>query len=309
MQRRTTTLLWEVSKATLKTFPPFLRMSTSLASRTPLDDLEELDLEPMTEVDGKARVKRQKVVPANALSATPPAMTERAHHIFFTVVLPVVFEWCALSDFFMPDELFHAYPEEKNGCVTTRGPFSVAHAVCKEWFVVLYKRILAHCLRADYDMRLLRNNTGGILKYNHAMVWGLSPTSRQRYLAQGGTPLDKAYNSGVELILTTRHVNLFEKRKLFLKHRGLQRLFASVMTGHTRMRASTMAQRVVREGLRRIKMRPAQIMNEDIYNMMMMAQVCRRKKKNSIWGEVSGYFCVVTRDGIFEDNKHQTTIR
>ena len=36
----------------------------------------------------------------------------------------------------------------------------------------------------------------------------------------------------------------------------------------------------------------------DVYNMMMITQACQNKKKkskNSIWGEVSGYFCVVTR--------------
>ena len=248
-----------------------------------------------------ARTKRSRTFQTSAPGATPAPLqwTGRKHNIFFAVLLPTVFEWCALSDFFMPDALFHAYPEEKNGCVTTRGRFSVAHAVCKDWFVVLYKRILAHCLRADYDMRVLRNNTGGILKYNHAMVWGLTPTSRQKYLTQGGTPLADAYNSGVELILTTQHVKLFAKLKLFLKRRGLQRLFASVMPGHTRMRASTVVQTAVRKGLRRIKMRPAQIMNEDVYNMMMTAQVCHCKKKNSIWGDVSGYFYVVTRDGIF----------
>ena len=78
----------------------------------------------------------------------------------------------------------------------------------------LYKRIVAHSLRADYDMRVLRNNTGGILKYKHAMVWGLTPTAQQRYLARGGTSLADAYNSGAELILTVQHVKLFARRKL-----------------------------------------------------------------------------------------------
>lgn len=228
------------------------------------------------------------------------------HHVFFTLVLPTVFEWCALSDFFMPDEMFHAYPKEENGSVVTRGPFSVAHAVCKEWFAALYKRIVAHSLRADYDMRVLRNNTGGILKYKHAMVWGLTPTAQQRYLARGGTSLADAYDSGVELILTAQHVKLFARRKLFLKRRELQRLFASAEAfakpaGHTRLRPLTMVQRAVREGLCRIEMRQVQVMNEDVYNMMMITQACRRNKKkkskNSIWGEVSGYFCVVTRNG------------
>ena len=227
-------------------------------------------------------------------------------HVFFTLGLPTGFEWCALSDFFMPDEMFHAYPKEENGSVVTRGPFSVAHAVCKEWFAALYKRIVAHSLRADYDMRVLRNNTGGILKYKHAMVWGLTPTAQQRYLARGGTSLADAYDSGVELILTAQHVKLFARRKLFLKRRELQRLFASAEAfakpaGHTRLRPLTMVQRAVREGLCRIEMRQVQVMNEDVYNMMMITQACRRNKKkkskNSIWGEVSGYFCVVTRNG------------
>ena len=40
--------------------------------------------------------------------------------------------------------------------------------------------------------------------------------------------------------------------------------------------------------------------------MMMITQACRRNKKkksrNSIWGEVSGYFCVVTRTVELRDN-------
>ena len=220
------------------------------------------------------------------------------HHIFFTLVLPTVFEWCALSDFFMPDELFHAYPEEKNGCVTTRGPFSVAHAVCKDWFVVLYKRILAHRLRADYDMRVLRNNTGGILKDNHVMVRGWSSEMHFWYSLDGGVPLDKAYNSGVELVMTMQHFKLYSKWKVFLQHRGLQRIFNSMMSSYRGMRASTMVQKAAREKRLYIKMRPPlQIVSEDLYVMLVrthpkMAQDCLGIKKDKRWFY---NFCSLTR--------------
>ena len=56
------------------------------------------------------------------------------HHVFFTLVLPTVFEWCALSDFFMPDEMFHAYPKEENGRrharTLLRGARRVQRVVC-----------------------------------------------------------------------------------------------------------------------------------------------------------------------------------
>jgi len=193
------------------------------------------------------------------------------HHIFFTLVLPTVFEWCALSDFFMPDELFHAYPEEKNGCVTTRGPFSVAHAVCKDWFVVLYKRILAHRLRADYDMRVLRNNTGGMLKRGHVMVFAWCHHTLERYLCYGGTPLHKAYNSGVELVMTMQHFKLYSRWKVFLTHRGLQRIFNSMMSGYTGMRASTAVQKAAQEGRFLIKFRELiqQIISEEMHTMLL----------------------------------------
>lgn len=216
------------------------------------------------------RSKRSRTTPKSAPAATPAPLrwTGQMHHIFFTLVLPTVFEWCALSDFFMPDELFHAYPEEKNGCVSTRGPFSVAHAVCKDWFVVLYKRLLAHCLRADYDMRVLRNNTGGMLKRGHVMVFDWCHVTLERYLCYGGTQLHKAYISGVELVMTTQHIKLCAKWKLFLNHRGLHRLFESMTSGHSRMRASTMAQRAVREGRRCIKMRSVQIINNLFWRLI-----------------------------------------
>ena len=142
--------------------------------------------------------------------------SDRMHHVFYTIVLPTVFEWCALSDFFMPDELFHAYAKEKNGCITTRGPFSVAHAVCKDWFAALYKRIAAHHLRLNFDMRVLQNDTGGILKDNHVMVRNWSTASLHNYLKKGGTPLADAYSSGVELIMTIEHLLLHEKKDSFL---------------------------------------------------------------------------------------------
>jgi hypothetical protein len=200
-------------------------------------------------------------------------------------LLPTVFEWCALSDFFMPDALFHAYTEKKNGCVTTRGRFSVAHAVCKDWFVVLYKRILAHCLRADYDMRVLRNNTGGILKDNHVMVRGWRPDSKFGYLYHGGLPFHKAYNSGVELVMTMQHFKLYAKWKVFLKHRGLQRIFNSKMSGYTGMRASTMVQTAAQKGRFLIKFRELiqQVISEEMHTMLL-----RENKKN-------GKACLVKR--------------
>jgi hypothetical protein len=204
------------------------------------------------------------------LSAATLRWSGRKHHVFYTIVLPTVFEWCALSDFFMPDEMFHAYPEEHNGRVTTRGPFLVAHAVCKDWFVVLYKRIMAHRLRADYDVRVLRSNTGGIVKGNHVMVWGWDAFLQQKYLERGGVPLAEEYQRGVELTLTVQHMLLFKKWHMFLHCRALHRLFESLTPGFTRLRASTMAQRAARKGRRRIEFRRSmQIVHCSVFDWMV----------------------------------------
>lgn len=224
------------------------------------------------------------------VSAEPLRWSDRRHHVFYTIVLPTVFEWCALSDFFMPDELFHAYPEKHDGRTTTRGPFSVAHAVCKDWFVVLYKRIMAHLLRADYDLRVLRNDTGGILKDNYVMMWGWDASLQQKYLEHGGAPLAKEYQRGVEVSLTVQHVLLFKKWHEFLNCRALHRLFDSLAPGFTRLRASTMAQRAARKGRRRVEFRRSmQIVHCSVFKWMVDTPLsfsnrvfCKRKDSRRV---------------------------
>lgn len=170
------------------------------------------------------RAKRSRTTQTSAPAATPAPLqwTGQMHHIFFTVVLPTVFEWCALSDFFMPDELFHTYRQEANGSATTRGPFSVAHAVCKDWFAALYMRVYAHPFRVDYDMRLLRSNTGGIMHNGQVMLRMWKTADQLQYLRHGGTPVSEAYKSGVELYYTTKHNLLYKKLFTFLRCQALQ---------------------------------------------------------------------------------------
>jgi len=177
--------------------------------------------------------------------------TGRMHHIFFAVVLPLVFEWCPLSDFFLADELFYHYHRmyiERNRCLTMSPPrftlwifkgCSVARAVCKDWFAAVYTRLAAHPLRADYDVRLLRSDTGGIMTdvscllndFDQPVLNMWSTGYQSKYLAAGGTSVTKAYYSGVELNITQAHLELYEKWCRFLRCRALQDIFKSVLPG------------------------------------------------------------------------------
>ena len=214
------------------------RVLSHLSSRMS-DELEELDLEPMSEADDRARAKRLK--PGTTTLVTPPAMTDQMLHVFFTVVLPTVFEWCALSDFFMPDEVFHDYLEESTVIIDgsyflqtrKRAPFSVARAVCKDWFAVLYKRVYRHPMRMDYDVRLLRSNTGGIMHNGQVMLRMWTTTKQLEYLESGGTSVAEAYESGVELNCTHVHYSLIRKFEAFLGCEALRDLAKSTLPWYT----------------------------------------------------------------------------
>lgn len=147
--------------------------------------------------------------------ALTSAEWQRFHHILFTVVLPTVFEWCALSDFFLPDDRFY----KKNSS------FAVAREVCSKWFALVYRRVHAHPLRADYDVRLLNNNSGGIMVDSQPMLHMWSTNIHLDYLEQGGESLTEAYERGVELVVTQAHMELYEKSGRFKRCEELFLLF------------------------------------------------------------------------------------
>lgn len=157
--------------------------------------------------------------------ALTTAKWQRLHHILFTVILPTVFEWCALSDFFLPDELFY---KKKSRGGRSEEVHSVAREVCSEWFALVYRRVHAHPLRADYDVRLLDTDTGGIMVDSQPMLHMWSTNIHLEYLEQGGESLTEAYERGVELVVTQTHMELYEKSGQFKRCEELFLLFENL---------------------------------------------------------------------------------
>lgn len=154
--------------------------------------------------------------------ALTTAKWQRIHHLLFTVVLPTVFEWCALSDFFLPDDWFY----KKNSRGERSGQaYSVAREVCSEWFALVYRRVHAHPLRADYDVRLLDNDSGGIMVDSQPMLHMWKTNAHLEYLEHGGESLAEAYERGVELVVTQTHMELYEKSGRFKRCEELFLLF------------------------------------------------------------------------------------
>lgn len=174
--------------------------------------------------------------------------TGQMHHVFFTVVLPTVFEWCTLSDFFIHDSVFHKYEETGK----PRGPYSVCLAVCKDWFAAVFARARAHSMRADYDVRVLADKSGGIIMNHQPMLYMWKTARQLDYLSKGGVSVGEAFESGVELGITQVHVDVFEKWCRFSKCLSLRRV-AEYVEGEADASAEAQDASYV------IQMRPVQI--------------------------------------------------
>ena len=193
-----------------------------------------IDVEPTEQ-----RVERS----SKAAKTSTLAWTQRRLHIFYCVVLRQVFEWCALSDFFLSDDFFYDYCGKKicdyaltSGAFTKPSkPYSVPIAVCKCWLREVQRRVRAHPLRMDYDMRVLKhegimhgadiggvNLAGDTVVFPSLCCWGRK--MHAMYKQEGGESAVQAAHRGVELCLTRKHALLFEKMLNFRRSETLGKI-------------------------------------------------------------------------------------
>lgn len=190
-----------------------------------------IDVEPSEE-----NVERpQKLVKKSTLK-----WTDRRLHVFYCVVLRQVFEWCALSDFFLDDDLFFDYRGKKIFDVHNRPftkpskPFFMTIAVCKAWLREVQLRVRACPLRMNYDMRVLKCSgimqearvgltiQGDSLVCPRLCRWGKQMLAL--YETKGGESAIQATHRGVELCFTREHAFLYEKMLNFCQSKALGKI-------------------------------------------------------------------------------------